>query len=420
VPKDSGATAREAEIDALSAAVRRDADVIVGALSLALAIDQNRSLQAELRRIAGGPAEASVLLQLPLLSGALELCAGGGTLARRITGHGTVHLTELAAQRDQVGEALVGGRDKAAASAIQLVAPFFTPGRLPSRAQFEALYAWAPLIETTAYGLCARAVSLLDVARAEALGHAASRPGGSDALENYYGLLHTMAHLTLIASSDGAGRWLNDMAKTFAWVNWTPTVGLVRERTVWLSAAAARSAAAFGAEAVEPYLKVLAAARHPVKVFDALFGLVAIACAVDGAFDRVAEGLRHQRQAFQKNPMPGQNYADYALQTASKSLRIWVDNVDPPEYVLGRLAWRPPSWKGLATREALTTDPTDLGQTGEMLGLLALPAIMRVEPGWHYPLRSENSAALLPMRHEMGALLRAAWAPNRHNDKTLH
>jgi hypothetical protein len=55
-----------------------------------------------------------------------------------------------------------------------------------------------------------------------------------------------------------------------------------------------------------------------------------------------------------------------------------------------------------------------------MLGLLALPAIMRVELGWHYPLRSEDSAALLPMRHEMGALLRAAWAPDRHNHKTLH
>ena len=189
---------------------------------------------------------------------------------------------------------------------------------------------------------------------------------------------------------------------------------------MWLSAAAARSAAAFGGEAVEPYLNVLAAARHPMKAFDALFGLVAIACAIDEAFGWVAEGLRRQRQAFQNSPMPGQDYVDYALQSAEKSLRMWADDVDPPEYVLSRLAWRPASRKGLATREALSADPTDLGQAGEMLGLLALPAIMRVELGWRYPLRSEDSAALLPMRPELGALLRAAGAPDRHNDKTLH
>ena len=63
----------------------------------------------------------------------------------------------------------------------------------------------------------------------------------------------------------------------FDWINWTPTFTLLRERTVWLAACAARSAAAFGEPVVERYLSPLGRASHPFKIFDALFGLTAIA-----------------------------------------------------------------------------------------------------------------------------------------------
>jgi hypothetical protein len=36
------------------------------------------------------------------------------------------------------------------------------------------------------------------------------------------------------------------MADQFVWEQWTPTFALVRERTIWLAARAARLAAAFG------------------------------------------------------------------------------------------------------------------------------------------------------------------------------
>jgi hypothetical protein len=67
------------------------------------------------------------------------------------------------------------------------------------------------------------------------------------------------------------------MAKSFTWTNWTPTFPLVRERTVWLSAAAARSAIAFGAAVVDRYVDALVRATHITQLFDALFGLTAIA-----------------------------------------------------------------------------------------------------------------------------------------------
>jgi hypothetical protein len=220
-----------------------------------------------------------------------------------------------------------------------------------------------------------------------------------------------MTHLTLLASSRGAGPWLRDMAKSFTWTNWTPTFPLVRERSVWLAAGAARSAAVFGAEVMPLYLQALAAARHPMKVFDALFGLVAIACAEEGAFEPIVEGIVHRRRATRDHPMPGQIYADMAYQTAAESLRVWAEGSEPPAHILARLNWRADGRGSLATREALTLDPTDLGTTGEMIGLAALPAVMRSPRPYHFPICASGASSLLPRRWEMRAMLRRAWAP---------
>jgi hypothetical protein len=58
---------------------------------------------------------------------------------------------------------------------------------------------------------------------------------------------------------------------------WTPILLLLRERTVWLAVCAPRSAVAFGEPVIGQYLATLSKAQHPMKVFDALLGLVAIA-----------------------------------------------------------------------------------------------------------------------------------------------
>ena len=69
--------------------------------------------------------------------------------------------------------------------------------------------------------------------------------------------------------------WLNVMASQFSWTMWTPTFPLLRERTAWLAACAARPALAFGEPVIGRYLAALSKAEHPMKAFDALFGLVA-------------------------------------------------------------------------------------------------------------------------------------------------
>lgn len=276
------------------------------------------------------------------------------------------------------------------------------------------------MVERPAYRFCARVIGLLETWRDAALREPDVGPATGSTVERYYGLLHTMTHLTLLTSSPGAGQWLRDMAKTFTWINWTPTFPLVRERTVWLAAGAARSAAVFGAEVVPFYLKALAEARHPMKVFDALFGLVAIACAEEDAFETIVEGIVRQKRAASDHPMPGQIYSDMAYQTAAESLRVWADGSGPPAHILARLNWRADGQGSLATREALTLDPTDLGTSGEMIGLAALPAVMRSPRPHHFPICSNGASPLLPRRWEMRLMLRRAWAPGLGLAATTH
>jgi hypothetical protein len=90
------------------------------------------------------------------------------------------------------------------------------------------------------------------------------------------------------------------MAKRIQWVSWTPTFPLLRERTLWLAACAARSAIAFGIDVVEKYLRVVSHATHPVRVFDALYGLSAIALEDADAARTVLAELRSLRDALKR------------------------------------------------------------------------------------------------------------------------
>ncbi len=225
-----------------------------------------------------------------------------------------------------------------------------------------------------------------------------------------------MGHLTLIASSREAQDWLSDMAHAFTWVNWTPSFALVRERTAWLAAAAARSAAAFGPAVAPHYFRALEDARHPTKVFDALLGLVAIACAHGEAFGPVQEGIvRHQRDSMQQE-IPGQRFADLAYQSALSSLKAWQRRQDIPTdtgHDPGRPVERDPD---LATREALWIDPTDAGPDGDMFGIAMLPSVMSVSAEHHYPMRSVKA----PPQSRMHEILHRAWSPAPNGLSTLH
>ena len=395
----------------LLTAISTDVDEIIGIVALALTLDRDPELQIELRRLSGIGDSETLSLELSGLSGIVKLPQGGGLMVQhRLEGSG-VDFNDLIESHEPMRTAIERGRLRAMPEAFQTISPFFTPGSLPTRAEFEALSRWAPLIERQAYRICARLIDILESLRASALREIEKGRTSRNSVERYYGLLHTMTHLTLLASSPEAGTWLKGMAKSFTWVNWTPTFPLVRERTVWMAAAAARSAAVFGAEVTPMYFQVLADARHPMKVFDALFGLVAIACSDDGALQPIVEGIAREQLAKRRHPIMGQEYANLAYQTASASLRGWADGLEPPKHVLTRLGWSATGRSGLATRAALTLDPTDFGKTGEMIGLAALPFVMRSTTVQHFPARAGGVLPHLPRVGEMRSMLRRAWSP---------
>jgi hypothetical protein len=399
--------------EGLATSISNDISEMVAIVTFALTLDRDPALQAELRRLSGANERTTLSLDVPDLSSAIQLLPHGGVSAQRAPGELSVDFESIVAAHDLIRGSISDGRAKAAESAANIVRPFFLLERLPNRAEFEELSRWAPLIERPAYRICARSINLVEKWRAAALGEPEARPASGSIVERYYGVLHAMTHLTLLASLPGAGRWLSHMANTFTWVNWTPSFPLVRERTVWLAAAAARSAAAFGNAVIAHYLRVLGEARHPMKAFDALFGLVAIACAEEDAFEPIVEGILRQQREMHELPMKGQEYTDLAYRTAAESLRVWARGLESPAHTLSRLNWRldERGYCSLATREALTLDPTDLGTTGEMIGLAALPAIMRSPLSHHFPVSSAGTRSLLPRRPEMRLMLRRAWGP---------
>lgn len=119
-------------------------------------------------------------------------------------------------------------------------------------------------------------------------------------LAQYWMAMHAMGNTMLLSSAPEANPWLSDLAKRIQRVSWTPTFPLLRERTLWLAACAARSAIAFGIDVVEKYLRVVSHATHPVRVFDALYGLSAIALEDADAARSVLAELRSLKGALKR------------------------------------------------------------------------------------------------------------------------
>jgi len=400
----------------LLTAISADIDEFIAIVALALALERDPELQIGLRRLSGVGESETLSLELPGLSGTMKLLPDGGLMVQhKLEGSG-VDFNHLIDTHEPMRAAIDRGRLRATAVAMRNVSPFFTSEQLPTRAEFAELWRWAPLIEKQAYRIGARLIDLMESLRASALREPEAVEANKNPVERYYGLLHTMTHLTLLASSPGAGHWLKAMAKSFTWVNWTPTFPLVRERTVWVAAAAARSASVFGADVMPLYFEALTRARHPMQIFDALFGLVAIACAEDCTVEPILENIAHQQRAMRRRPIVGQEYADLAYQTAAESLLGWANGLETPKPILARLGWNATGSAGLATRAALTLDPTDLGKTGRMLGLAALPFVMRSTALQHFPAHVGPTLPALPRAREMRSMLRRAWSPAAGHD----
>ncbi len=177
------------------------------------------------------------------------------------------------------------------------MSPLLLPSHVASCREIDALLPLAPAIEQIAYKTAASLAVTLDLVRPHLLTALdegdALRPG---VLADYWQRIHAMGQCVLLASDPAARPWLNELARQFSWKNWTPTFTLLRERTTWLAACAARSAVAFGEPVIEAYLDALQRATHPFKIFDVLFGLSAIALADPRLAPAIAAEPRRSRR----------------------------------------------------------------------------------------------------------------------------
>lgn len=284
-------------------------------------------------------------------------------------------------------------RSGARARADGMLARVFEPGADPSRHRMAELLRWAPLLERTAYRFGARCIASLHDMRRALQADIGSSPARRSALQTYWRLALANSHLSLLATGKDARTWLVDMADSFEWISWTPSLPLVQERSLWFGAVAARSAAAFGDGVIEKYLRALALATQPMRAFDAAFGLLAIALDDPRVAPALRPALAGQARTFQRQ---GGAYGPLQASMVENALACLAEPEAADRAFLGAVGGLGPALeqgRGLLGRAAVRLDiAAPIGSEG-YLGFLGLPRLLRTPLPELYPAGSHQPAA---------------------------
>lgn len=390
---------------------------IVSALAVALVVGLDESLQGQLRKLARVSDGQSFMVSQLGSRVWLKLGDGSGVTVhrKRLDELATVDFDLALASDPNLPEALKRAlsRTTARADASNLLDPLWEMRAMPSREQFAALRQWSPLLEQMAYKSSVRLSILLDVLRPEIRGNLIGDKEHADpGMYLYWSGLHIMAHLSLLASEAEAGPWLNDIASQFKWSTWTPTFPLLRERTAWLGACAARSAIAFGEPIIGQYLAALTEAQHPMKAFDALFGLVAIALGCEATSAAILSEVRSMREVLVYDSSVYSEYFEMVYDDAIRTISQgeFVDQTTDIE--IRNLHWQRQSREGLSTREALCTDPASFSVPGRFVGFSMLPTVVSTKLEEHYSTSATLWRDLYVSEKDIASIIRRAWVPN--------
>lgn len=396
-------------------------DEMVTRLTVCLAVERDLELQRAIRRVANCARTAPVCV-MPSPSRAWLLLEENRPVrfvddapdgVRRFA------LNDLDAGHDLWREVFSAvARVRADERAWKLLAPIFNAGASPTANQIAKLLRWAPVIEIFAYQCFTTATMLVDGMRRHLLTAPQSNTDRDGALVDYWITLHTMGHLLTIASSPAARPWLAEMASSFTWREWTPSFVLSRERTLWLMAAAAKSAVAFGESVLDRYLSKLSRSDHPVKAFDALLGLVAIGLDRSG----IADAVLTEVEAIGASKVQDRSWSGVIgpmFNSAIETLRepqAAQKQFDRLKRVTATSKLAHPKLLGL---DALRLDSTEITPEGRLLGFIALPSIIRSPLGEDYP-RQSNSLLIRP--RDISLILERAWAavPLDDGTRVLH
>ena len=387
---------------------------MVEALAIALAIESDGSLQAQLRKLERVP-DGEPFMVTPPRSGAwlkLDNDRRVTVHRERLDGLATVDLALALASNPGLTEALKRALSRTTlAPAFRLLDPVWDMKDMPSREQYAVLHRWSPLLEQLAYKSGTRLSILLDLLRPEIRRNLAEGENVGSQLYTYWSALHVMANLIMLASDAQSRPWLNDMASQLSWTMWTPTFPLLRERTVWLAACAARSAVAFGEPVIGQYLATLSKAEHPMKAFDALFGLVAIALDRKALARSILSEIRSLKQTLDGRHVAHTHYFRMEYDDAMRTI-LEAGAGQQTSLEMRELGWGFQSGVGLATRAALSTDPASFSASGRFVGFSILPVVVSAAPEEHYCTTAIRWSDLDVSGEDIASIFRRAWVPN--------
>jgi hypothetical protein len=397
----------------LLGAARND---MVVRLAAAMTITRDASLRERLAEIASIDPGQEFLIGQSKNQSWLKVGGCGHSISRRRqTGLPAIELDEAIRARPEFERSLQVSMQRTGAvkDAYNVLEPLFEPSLVQSRASFHEIFEWAPLLEQLSYKAAMRVVNVLDTLRSVVRHELSGTPGtNAMSLRVYWQLVHALGQLILLASNRDSRPWLADMANSFVWETWTPSFVLLRERTFWLAAIAAKSASAFGESVVENYLRRLAKAEHPMMVFDALFGLTAIALANPSSKASILTELKQLRGARALD----RDQTLYLISQQSSIRILSAPEVERREF--RELHWQTGSSKGMATRSALVGDPAALSASGEYLGFSMLPFVIDSFHDEHFPKFPAVSEKEIS-RTKIAGVFRRAWVaeparPARH------
>jgi len=410
--------------DGVLSAMAKDHFEMVVALATAMSIATDLDVQSKLRLVANAVEGRPFLVTRHNSRVWLEIGKGQEAKIRRTKIEGLPSVDLDRALKGDAGllDTVQAAAVRAIGTASSILLPLIDSRTLPSREQFRLLRQWSPFFEHLSYKCGARLMAFLDILRPEVtVEDVVERTGSEEQLSSYWSGMHAMSHMFLLASDVGARPWLSAMADHLHWTNWTPTFPLVRERTMWLAACAARSAAAFGEPVVDKYLRKLSATTQAMKAFDALYGLTSIALSEPSIARSILLEVKSLKNSLRGESALEATFIEQSYVDAIDLISTADQDIFDSAASLS-LGWHKRSKRGLATTAALCRDPTEITATGRFLGFAVLRTALAATPENFYSAENEAKRTLDISHQNIARIIARAWAtsPTREEHRLLH
>jgi hypothetical protein len=397
--------------DSLATSVAADWAALTELLGTAIALSRNKTIRDLALVRSGFDADTSFAAALGAAHGWMEFMRGLEPKAARMCPEHlpVIDIAALSIRDDQFRTSLRAAAAPATITALRMLAILFRSSPGTTRLEAAKLDPWIPLLEKPAYRLCAKLSDILDRTRRIIVGNLEAGKKPRDELLFYWAILQTSARLTLLASEPAAACWLADLATSFKWQRWTPSMALLRERTSWLAACAARSAIAFGTTIIPNYLAALGRSNHAMVTFDALYGLSAIGLSAPDERKPIVKEIASLRDTVIGNDTGTQKLTNYLFENSLAILRTARQPAEDAASLCRLLGWRRGGSEGFASGPAMRIDPTESLSAERIIAFAMLPIVVSAPKENFYAERFEHARAERFGVSEIEKLFRRAW-----------